>query len=119
VSICAILHNRRQLRGRITLATNRRFGVVIYTAAAGNQARLACKVVNKQETAEADMSGEKFGEFVRRERGAKDIGLREMAKMIGQPQNAAAPWPAIAPPRTVTQSEDGIDPFRNGSQAFC
>jgi hypothetical protein len=33
VSICAILHNRRQLRGRITRATNRRFGVVIYTAA--------------------------------------------------------------------------------------
>ena len=29
------------------------------------------------------MSGEKFGEFVRRERAAKDIGLREMAKMIG------------------------------------
>ena len=29
------------------------------------------------------MSGEKLGEFVRRERGAKDIGLREMAKMIG------------------------------------
>src|ERR1700726_4086979 len=29
------------------------------------------------------MSREKFGEFVRRERGAKDIGLREMAKMIG------------------------------------
>ena len=29
------------------------------------------------------MSAEKFGEFVRRERGAKDIGLREMAKMIG------------------------------------
>ena len=29
------------------------------------------------------MSGEKFGEFVRRARGAKDIGLREMAKMIG------------------------------------
>ena len=29
------------------------------------------------------MSGEKFGEFVRREREAKDIGLREMAKMIG------------------------------------
>jgi len=41
------------------------------------RARLACKVVNKQETGEADMSGEKF---VRRERGAKDIGLREMAK---------------------------------------
>src|SRR5262245_2082478 len=29
------------------------------------------------------MSGEKFGEFVRREREAKRIGLREMAKMIG------------------------------------
>ena len=29
------------------------------------------------------MSGERFGEFVRREREAKDIGLREMAKMIG------------------------------------
>lgn len=27
--------------------------------------------------------GEKFGEFVRREREAKEIGLREMAKMIG------------------------------------
>jgi transcriptional regulator with XRE-family HTH domain len=27
--------------------------------------------------------GEKFGEFVRRERGQKEIGLREMAKMIG------------------------------------
>ena len=26
---------------------------------------------------------EKFGEFVRRERKAKEIGLREMAKMIG------------------------------------
>jgi|SRR5262245_9714482 len=26
---------------------------------------------------------EKFGEFVRREREAKEIGLREMAKMIG------------------------------------
>jgi transcriptional regulator with XRE-family HTH domain len=29
------------------------------------------------------MSGEKFGEFVRRERERKGIGLREMAKMIG------------------------------------
>jgi transcriptional regulator with XRE-family HTH domain len=29
------------------------------------------------------MSGEKFGEFVRRAREAEDIGLREMAKMIG------------------------------------
>jgi transcriptional regulator with XRE-family HTH domain len=29
------------------------------------------------------MSGEKFGEFVRRAREAKDIGLREMAKTVG------------------------------------
>ena len=29
------------------------------------------------------MSGEKFGAFVRRHREAKEIGLREMAKMIG------------------------------------
>lgn len=29
------------------------------------------------------MSGEKFGEFVRHEREAKELGLREMAKMIG------------------------------------
>jgi transcriptional regulator with XRE-family HTH domain len=29
------------------------------------------------------MSWEKFGGFVRREREAKEIGLREMAKMIG------------------------------------
>src|SRR3984885_9750327 len=29
------------------------------------------------------MSGEKFGEFVRSERVAKEIGWREMAKMIG------------------------------------
>ncbi len=29
------------------------------------------------------MSGEKFGKFVRRAREAKDIGLREMAKMVG------------------------------------
>ena len=29
------------------------------------------------------MSGEKFGALVRREREAKEIGLREMAKMIG------------------------------------
>src|SRR5215217_4770518 len=29
------------------------------------------------------MLGEKFGAFVRRAREAKDIGLREMAKMIG------------------------------------
>ena len=29
------------------------------------------------------MSGEKFGKFVRRAREGKDIGLREMAKMIG------------------------------------
>ena len=29
------------------------------------------------------MSGERFGEFIRRKREAKEIGLREMAKMIG------------------------------------
>jgi transcriptional regulator with XRE-family HTH domain len=29
------------------------------------------------------MSGERFGAFVRRERVAKEIGLRQMAKMIG------------------------------------
>jgi ribosome-binding protein aMBF1 (putative translation factor) len=40
-------------------------------------------VVHKQETGEAGMSAAKFGEFVRREREAKEIGLREMAKMIG------------------------------------
>jgi ribosome-binding protein aMBF1 (putative translation factor) len=45
--------------------------------------RIACKVIRKHETGEAGMSGEKFGEFVRRAREAKDIGLREMAKMIG------------------------------------
>jgi ribosome-binding protein aMBF1 (putative translation factor) len=40
-------------------------------------------VIIKQKTGETGMSGEKFGEFVRRERVAKEIGLREMAKMIG------------------------------------
>ena len=35
-------------------------------------------------------SGEKFGAFVRRERERKEIGLREMAKMIG-----VSPWSAI------------------------
>jgi HTH-type transcriptional regulator, competence development regulator len=29
------------------------------------------------------MSGKRFGALVRREREAKEIGLREMAKMIG------------------------------------
>jgi transcriptional regulator with XRE-family HTH domain len=29
------------------------------------------------------ISGETFGEFVRRARGENEIGLREMAKMIG------------------------------------
>src|ERR1700692_4730316 len=37
----------------------------------------------KQETGDTGMSGEKFGAFVRREREAKEVGLREMAKMIG------------------------------------
>jgi ribosome-binding protein aMBF1 (putative translation factor) len=39
--------------------------------------------MHKQVTGGTGMSGEKFGEFVRREREAKEIGLREMAKMIG------------------------------------
>src|SRR3981081_2070499 len=42
-----------------------------------------CLMVPKHGTGEIGMSGEKFGEFVRREREAKEIGLREMAKMIG------------------------------------
>ena len=37
----------------------------------------------QQETGDTGMSGERFGEFVRREREAKGFGLREMAKMIG------------------------------------
>jgi transcriptional regulator with XRE-family HTH domain len=32
---------------------------------------------------EPEMSGKKFGSLVRREREVKEIGLREMAKMIG------------------------------------
>src|SRR5258705_7362860 len=39
--------------------------------------------MHKQETGDTGMSGERFGAFVRRERVAKGIGLREMAKMIG------------------------------------
>jgi ribosome-binding protein aMBF1 (putative translation factor) len=39
--------------------------------------------MHKQETGDTGMSGERFGAFVRRERVAKEIGLREMAKMIG------------------------------------
>jgi transcriptional regulator with XRE-family HTH domain len=39
--------------------------------------------VTKQKTGETGMSGERFGEFVRRERAAKEIGLREMARKIG------------------------------------
>src|SRR6476620_1151805 len=46
-------------------------------------ARIACKPLPKQKTGDAGMSWEKFGAFVRRARGAKEIGLREMAKMIG------------------------------------
>jgi HTH-type transcriptional regulator, competence development regulator len=42
-----------------------------------------CKVVHKRRTGETGMSGKRFGEFVRREREAKEIGLREMAKLIG------------------------------------
>jgi ribosome-binding protein aMBF1 (putative translation factor) len=39
--------------------------------------------MHKQVTGDTGMSGERFGEFVRRERVAKEIGLRETAKMIG------------------------------------
>jgi transcriptional regulator with XRE-family HTH domain len=41
-----------------------------------------CKVWREQIT-EQPMTGEKFGALVRREREAREIGLREMAKMIG------------------------------------
>ena len=37
----------------------------------------------KQKTGAIGMSGERFGGFVRRKREEKEIGLREMAKMIG------------------------------------
>jgi ribosome-binding protein aMBF1 (putative translation factor) len=39
--------------------------------------------MHKQVTGDTGMSEERFGEFVRRKRVAKEIGLREMAKMIG------------------------------------
>jgi predicted transcriptional regulator len=38
---------------------------------------------HKQKTGEVGMSGAKFGAFIRARREAKEIGLREMAKMIG------------------------------------
>jgi ribosome-binding protein aMBF1 (putative translation factor) len=41
------------------------------------------KSATKQKTGETGMSGARFGEFVRQQREAKEIGLREMAKMIG------------------------------------
>ena len=41
------------------------------------------KVFHKQETVGISMSDEKFGAFIRARREAKEIGLREMAKMIG------------------------------------
>jgi ribosome-binding protein aMBF1 (putative translation factor) len=37
----------------------------------------------KREQSAMVSGKEKFGEFVRREREAKEIGLREMAKMVG------------------------------------
>jgi transcriptional regulator with XRE-family HTH domain len=40
-------------------------------------------VFDKHKTGEASMSEEKFGAFIRREREAREIGLREMAKKIG------------------------------------
>src|SRR3977135_723264 len=39
--------------------------------------------MHKLETGDTGMSGERFGAFVRREREAKEIGFRGMAKMIG------------------------------------
>ncbi len=38
---------------------------------------------NNHKMEEPEMSGKKFGALVRREREAKELGLREMAKMIG------------------------------------
>jgi DNA-binding XRE family transcriptional regulator len=38
---------------------------------------------NNQKLEEPEMSGKKFGALVRREREAKELGLREMAKLIG------------------------------------
>jgi transcriptional regulator with XRE-family HTH domain len=40
-------------------------------------------VFNNHKIEEPDMSGKKFGALVRREREAREIGLREMAKRIG------------------------------------
>jgi ribosome-binding protein aMBF1 (putative translation factor) len=45
--------------------------------------RITSLVFNNQTMEEREMSGQKFGALVRREREAKEIGLREMAKMIG------------------------------------
>jgi len=47
--------------------------------------RIGCKVPTKQGTGAGAMSAatEKFGAFIRREREAKEIGLREMAKKVG------------------------------------
>src|ERR1700735_1916151 len=47
--------------------------------------RIVCKLKTKQGTGAGAMSvaTEKFGAFIRREREAKEIGLREMAKKVG------------------------------------
>jgi HTH-type transcriptional regulator, competence development regulator len=44
--------------------------------------RITSVVFNNQTMEEREMSGKKFGALVRRERKAREIGLREMAKMI-------------------------------------
>ncbi|MGE0627220.1 MAG: helix-turn-helix domain-containing protein [Hyphomicrobiaceae bacterium] len=49
----------------------------------GGLARIACKVIRKHSTGRTGMSGEKFGAFIRRAREQEEIGLREMAKLIG------------------------------------
>jgi DNA-binding XRE family transcriptional regulator len=45
--------------------------------------RPGCLGINKHKMKEPEMSGRRFGALVRREREAKEIGLREMAKTIG------------------------------------
>jgi transcriptional regulator with XRE-family HTH domain len=46
-------------------------------------ARIGYKVLHTQKTVGISMSDERFGAFIRARREAKEIGLREMAKMIG------------------------------------
>lgn len=45
--------------------------------------KIECLGFNNHKVEEPEMSGKKFGALVRREREAKELGLREMAKMVG------------------------------------